>query len=451
MQTAVWNDIPPLRELLAAAAHNRRLAVCLPEKRIPRFEPSEQPDEAERRFQQHWPQQSACLQFAAANILHGLLPQGAELWLMPPAAADCLSDYFSDGLEWQTEARPQSPAAAQKPWFRPSENRNGAPPEHVAVIGAGIAGAATARALAERGVRVSVLEARTAAHAASGNRQGLLYAKISAHDTEQTELLLGGYGHSRRLLDRLLPDGGWQPCGVLHLNHSPAEEKRNRRLAAQDWHAHLYRGVSAAEASELAGIDLSSDGLYWPQGAWLHPPALVRALLAHPNIRLYEGRPLLSAQYCAPHWRLDTPQHTLSADHIVLHRSILAATAAACRPAVAADTRPNQPCRRHRLHRSSENRPVGRQLHQSRMGRAALLRREFRAARCLRRLARQRGRTQPAGTRQAAPATGGRTDRSADGKRTRRRALRQPRPPADRRAGGRLCRHARGVCQAGAR
>lgn len=317
MQTAVWNDIPPLRELLAAAAHNRRLAVCLPEKRIPRFEPSEQPDEAERRFLQHWPQQSACLQFAAANILHGLLPQGAELWLMPPAAADCLSDYFSDGLEWQTEARPQSPAAAQKPWFRPSENRNGTPPEHVAVIGAGIAGAATARALAERGVRVSVLEARTAAHAASGNRQGLLYAKISAHDTEQTELLLGGYGHSRRLLDRLLPDGGWQPCGVLHLNHSPAEEKRNRRLAAQDWHAHLYRGVSAAEASELAGIDLSSDGLYWPQGAWLHPPALVRALLAHPNIRLYEGQPLLSAQYCAPHWRLDTPQHTLSADHIV--------------------------------------------------------------------------------------------------------------------------------------
>ena len=196
MQTAVWNDIPPLRELLAAAARNRRLAVCLPEKRIPRFEPSEQPDEVERRFLQHWPQQSACLQFAAANILHGLLPQGAELWLMPPAAADCLSDYFSDGLEWQTEARPQSPAAAQKPWFRPSENRNGAPPEHVAVIGAGIAGAATARALAERGVRVSVLEARTAAHAASGNRQGLLYAKISAHDTEQTELLLGGYGHS---------------------------------------------------------------------------------------------------------------------------------------------------------------------------------------------------------------------------------------------------------------
>ena len=430
MQTAVWNDIPPLRELLAAAAHNRRLAVCLPEKRIPRFEPSEQPDEAERRFLQHWPQQSACLQFATANILHGLLPQGAELWLMPPAAADCLSDYFSDGLEWQTEARPQSPTAAQKPWFRPSENRNGTLSEHVAVIGAGIAGAATARALAERGVRVSVLEARTAAHAASGNRQGLLYAKISAHDTEQTELLLGGYGHSRRLLDRLLPDGGWQPCGVLHLNHSPAEEKRNRRLAAQDWHAHLYRGISAAEASELAGIDLSSDGLYWPQGAWLHPPALVRALLAHPNIRLYEGQPLLSAQYCAPHWRLDTPQHTLSADHIVY-----------CAGA----------CRRHRLHRPSENRPVGRQLHQPRMGRAALLRREFRATRCLRRLARQRGGIQPAGTRQAAPATGGRTDRRADGKRTRRRALRQPRPSADRRAGGRLCRHARGVCQAGAR
>ena len=157
MQTAVWNDIPPLRELLAAAAHNRRLAVCLPEKRITRFEPSEQPDEAERRFLQHWPQQSACLQFAAANILHGLLPQGAELWLMPPAAADCLSDYFSDGLEWQTEARPQSPAAAQKPWFRPSENRNGTPPEHVAVIGAGAYALHEARILLPHAAHVCLL------------------------------------------------------------------------------------------------------------------------------------------------------------------------------------------------------------------------------------------------------------------------------------------------------
>ena len=49
--------------------------------------------------------------------------------------------------------------------------------EHVLIIGAGIAGAATARKLAEHGVRVTVLEAGKAAQAGSGNRQAALRQK----------------------------------------------------------------------------------------------------------------------------------------------------------------------------------------------------------------------------------------------------------------------------------
>ena len=125
-------------------------------------------------------------------------------------------------------------------------------------------------------------------------------------------------GMRRRLLDALLPEReNWQPSGLLHLNHNPAETRRNAALAAQKHHAHLYRGVSAAEAGAIAGIDMFSDGLYWPQGAWLHPPALVRALLAHPHITLCEHTPLLSAQWSGGAWQLQTPAHTLSAQHIV--------------------------------------------------------------------------------------------------------------------------------------
>ena len=324
--TAAWNAPPPLAELVRAAQKHRCLIVCLPDLRFPEFAASAAPCETEQRFFALWPQHSACVQFAAPNILRGLLPD-CELWLMPPVCAARLHEHFSetssphvlggDGLHWQTDPVPQTAAAPYKPWYRPSE-KPVSPPEHVAVVGAGIAGAATAYALASRGVRVTVLEAGRAAQAASGNRQGLLYAKISAHDTEQTELLLGGYGHSRRLLDALLPEReNWQPSGLLHLNHNPAETRRNAALAAQKHHAHLYRGVSAKEAGAIAGIDMFSDGLYWPQGAWLHPPALVRALLSHPNITLREHTPLLSAQWSGGAWRLQTPAHTLSAQHIV--------------------------------------------------------------------------------------------------------------------------------------
>lgn len=342
-QTAVWYGLPPPDDLAEAAKHFRRLAVCLTEDALPPI--TGRPDWAER-----WHTLTACIQFSAVNLLADFFPN-CDLWLLPPAALPHLADYFSDGMVWQTEAPPPVSAAPAKPWFALPPHT---PPEHVAVIGAGIAGAATAYALARRGVRVSVLEADGEAGAASGNRQGLLYAKISAHPTEQTELLLGGYGFTRRLLETLLPDADtWQPCGVMHLNHNAAEAKRNAALAAQNRHRHLYRKARAAETAALAAFlpseneaeveflrskneaeagfrqgknempetsphtQLSRDALFWPQGVWLHPPALVRALLDHPLITLHRRRPLLAAERQNGQWLLDTPQGRLKADHIV--------------------------------------------------------------------------------------------------------------------------------------
>ena len=183
---ALWNAFPPVADLLAAASSYRYLAVCLTQSQLPPLILSAQPSAAERAFAQAWQQQTACVQFRAVNVLKHLFPH-AELWLIPPHEVGHLADYFApQTMVWQTEPVPQTPRPAPKPWFiQPSSS----PPEHVVIIGAGIAGAATAYALATRGVRVSVLEAATAAHAASGNRQGLLYAKISPYPTAQTELL----------------------------------------------------------------------------------------------------------------------------------------------------------------------------------------------------------------------------------------------------------------------
>ena len=87
--TAVWNAPPPAAELVRAAETQRRLIVCLPDFRLPEFAASAAPCGRERHFLAAWPQQSACLQFAAPNILRGLLPD-CELWLMPPACAERL-------------------------------------------------------------------------------------------------------------------------------------------------------------------------------------------------------------------------------------------------------------------------------------------------------------------------------------------------------------------------
>lgn len=298
-----WRTPPSPAELRRHSAPH--LIVCLADKQLPDWS-SDATFQAALR----------CVQFVGANVLRHVLPH-QTIWLMPPTVSAHLADYFGEReISWQTESVPQHPVFIQKAWFRQPET---ALPEHIIIIGAGIAGACTAHELAQRGVRVTVLDsANQPAHAASGNRQGLLYAKISPHDTAQTELLLCAYGYARYSLENQLSNQKtWGATGVLHLNHNEAETRRNTALAQQTWHQHLYRGVSEAAASELAGVMLATDGLFWQQGAWLNPPAWIDELLAHDLIDLKLNCDMTAAAHDGERWHIHTSQEPISGSHLI--------------------------------------------------------------------------------------------------------------------------------------
>ncbi|MEE4465391.1 FAD-dependent oxidoreductase, partial [Azotobacter chroococcum] len=107
-----------------------------------------------------------------------------------------------------------TPQEAAKPWFARPPRPAG--PREALVIGAGLAGCAAAASLARRGWQVTLLERRAAvAEETSGNPQGVLYLKLSAHGTALSRLIVAGFGFTRRLLQRLEPGRDWSPCGVL--------------------------------------------------------------------------------------------------------------------------------------------------------------------------------------------------------------------------------------------
>jgi tRNA 5-methylaminomethyl-2-thiouridine biosynthesis bifunctional protein len=160
-------------------------------------------------------------------------------------------------------------------------------PRSVIVIGGGVAGCATAYALAARGVAVTLLErAPQLASAASGNSRGILHARFGAGDDSLSRFVLASYGHALALFDEVLPvDGELRAeCGLLQLDFSSNENNRITRLAEREWPAHLLRFVDAAQATALAGMEMAHGGLWFPGGGWIVPPALCAWLASDARI-----------------------------------------------------------------------------------------------------------------------------------------------------------------------
>ncbi|ADR61449.1 MnmC_2 [Pseudomonas putida BIRD-1] len=187
------------------------------------------------------------------------------------------------------------------PWYaRPAVTQG---PREALVIGAGLAGSSSAASLARRGWQVTVLERHEApAQEASGNPQGVLYLKLSAHGTALSQMILSGFGYTRRQLQRLQRGRDWDACGVLQLAFDSKEAERQGKLAAAFDHGLLHC-LARAEAEAIAGVALPGGGLFYPEGGWVHPPALCQQQLQHPGIRVVTHQEVLELRKVDEQWQ----------------------------------------------------------------------------------------------------------------------------------------------------
>ena len=191
--------------------------------------------------------------------------------------------------------------------------------KQVAIVGGGIAGASTARALAERGWQVTVLEAATIASGASGNPAAVLYPQFTKHYIPATAWHATGYGLMLRQLARWRAEGldvAWHQPGMLRL--PPRDGDAQSLLQSLQLDSAIARYVTRGEASDIAGMSISGDGIYLPQGSWIAPAQLCRALLQHPNIQVQEQCRVESITRTADGWTLQTSSGAHHASQLVL-------------------------------------------------------------------------------------------------------------------------------------
>lgn len=202
------------------------------------------------------------------------------------------------------------------PWYtRPAAV---AGPREALVIGAGLAGSTTAASLARRGWQVTVLERHdTPAREASGNPQGVLYLKLSAHGTALSQMILAGFGYTRRQLQRLQRGHDWDACGVLQLAFDNKEAERQGKLAGAFEHGLLH-SLERAEAEAIAGVALPAGGLFYPEGGWVHPPALCQQQLQHPGIRLLTHQEVLELRKVDGQWQAWAGERLLASAPVVV-------------------------------------------------------------------------------------------------------------------------------------
>ncbi|MBO1255110.1 bifunctional tRNA (5-methylaminomethyl-2-thiouridine)(34)-methyltransferase MnmD/FAD-dependent 5-carboxymethylaminomethyl-2-thiouridine(34) oxidoreductase MnmC [Alteromonas sp. 5E99-2] len=154
---------------------------------------------------------------------------------------------------------------------------------NIAIIGGGLAGANAALALAKRGCNITLFDKNDIASGASGNPQGGFYPQLHAQVSNPSTIQALSFDYAKRSYQSLLNSRftfEHDFCGVLQLAFSDNVKERHQKMKTnKPWPDTLIHPVTQQEASTIAAVPLEIGGMFLPQGGWISPPSLVKALL----------------------------------------------------------------------------------------------------------------------------------------------------------------------------
>lgn len=211
-----------------------------------------------------------------------------------------------------------------QPWF--ARTSHGPARGHAAIIGAGLAGAHTAAALARRGWSATVVDRQDAVAAeASGSPRAVLAPRLTAAPALDGRFYAAAWRCALAAYESLDDSGAaiaHARGGSLQLAGAGDEARFAEMISSAVLPAPYLSSLDAAEASDIAGLRLSRGGLFFPQGGWLQPRDVCAALTAGADVRLSCDAVVL--EHSGGRWRISDAagRCIVEADAVVLANAL---------------------------------------------------------------------------------------------------------------------------------
>jgi tRNA 5-methylaminomethyl-2-thiouridine biosynthesis bifunctional protein len=226
---------------------------------------------------------SADPQRAPLRLAKGLARLAAPLARLraPSALRSALASAGFEPVTEGTELR-----AVYRPRFTPRRRGAAAQPvseRHALIVGAGLAGCATACALAEQGWRSTVIDrAGAPATEGSGNPAGLFHGVVNPQDGAHARFNRAAALLAQRTAQQAVGSGAVRGSaqGLLRLDTRGAGVQRLRdELTTLQLPPDYVQAMDARKASEHCGLPLQHPAWFYPGGGWVQPAALARWFL----------------------------------------------------------------------------------------------------------------------------------------------------------------------------
>jgi tRNA 5-methylaminomethyl-2-thiouridine biosynthesis bifunctional protein len=224
----------------------------------------------------------------AGAVRRGLAQAGARVEKKPGFGAK------RERLEAQMPQRPDTPAV-----HGPSAS------PRVVIVGAGIAGAALARAFRREGTAVRVIDEGGPGAGASGNVSALVTPRLDAGLGVAAMLHADAFAHAVRLYARETPQAIIDR-GAVQLEQTPRDAARFAKLAAWDGFAPGALSIQTPSVlRERLGEAHPPGGLSYTDALVIRPQAVLAAWLADTPVHLAQVARLTAL---ATGWRLLDPE-----------------------------------------------------------------------------------------------------------------------------------------------